>query len=140
MRNRLDTVKGLTPPLKDSHQHYGMNTNYLKEILQYWSKSYDFYKQIEFLNSYPQFTTVVQGLNIHYVRVKPKNVGNKKVLPLLILHGWPGSVREFYEMIKMLTKPRTDVDFVFEVIAPSLPGKFRQIQICLCVIFVIIAW
>jgi juvenile hormone epoxide hydrolase len=47
---------------------------------------------------------------------------NIRVLPLLLLHGWPGSVREFYELIPLLTKPLNNVDFVFEVIAPSLPG------------------
>lgn len=44
------------------------------------------------------------------------------MLPLLLLHGWPGSVREFYDLIPLLTTPRKDVNFVFEVIAPSLPG------------------
>lgn len=46
----------------------------------------------------------------------------QQVIPLLLLHGWPGSVREFYEIIPLLTTPRSSIDFVFEVIAPSLPG------------------
>jgi juvenile hormone epoxide hydrolase len=64
------------------------------------------------------------GLDIHFYHVKPHIPTNRnlKVLPLLILHGWPGSVVEFQKIIPMLTTPRPDRDFVFEVIAPSLPG------------------
>ena len=56
------------------------------------------------------------------MHVKPKDAKSKKVLPLLILHGWPGSVMEFYKIIPLLTTPRPEYDFVFEVIVPSLPG------------------
>jgi len=59
---------------------------------------------------------------MHYIRATPVAPEGKRVLPILLLHGWPGSVREFYEMIPYLTQPIKDVDFVFEVIAPSLPG------------------
>jgi len=52
----------------------------------------------------------------------PPDRKNIKVLPLLITHGWPGSVVEFQKIIPILTTPRADRDFVFEVIAPSLPG------------------
>jgi len=63
------------------------------------------------------------GLDIHFYRVKPNVSQTKlKILPLLILHGWPGSVVEFQKIISLLTTPRPDKDFVFEVIAPSLPG------------------
>lgn len=54
--------------------------------------------------------------------MKPKDAKGKKVVPLLILHGWPGSVVEFYKVIPMLTTPKEENDFVFEVIVPSLPG------------------
>lgn len=68
---------------------------------------------------YPVFNL---GLDIHFIRAKPSNVDEKRVLPLLILHGWPGSIIEFYKIIPLLTTPRPEHDFVFEVIAPSLPG------------------
>lgn len=62
-------------------------------------------------------------MNIHYIHVVPKpSKPTIKVIPLLLLHGWPGSVREFYEFIPLVTKESPDRDFVFEVIAPSLPG------------------
>jgi Epoxide hydrolase N terminus. len=55
------------------------------------------------------------GLNIHFIRVTPKVPATIKVYPLLILHGWPGSVKEFQGIIPLLTTPRKDKDFVFEV-------------------------
>lgn len=56
------------------------------------------------------------------MHIKPTNVSGKTVVPLLLLHGWPGSVREFYDIFPLLTQSQPDSDFVFEVIAPSLPG------------------
>lgn len=67
-------------------------------------------------------------LNIHFIHVKPKVLSaNTKVLPVLLLHGWPGSVREFYDVIQMLTE-KSNEKFAFEVIVPSLPGYgFSQV-------------
>jgi len=62
------------------------------------------------------------SLKIHFIHVKPVKAEGKKVLPLLLLHGWPGSVREFYELLPLLTTGNDKSDYVFEVIAPSLPG------------------
>lgn len=62
------------------------------------------------------------GLDIHFLHIKPKNSEGKRVLPLLLLHGWPGSIMEFYKIIPLLTTSKPEYDFVFEVIVPSLPG------------------
>lgn len=62
------------------------------------------------------------SLKIHFVHIKPEPVKGKTIVPLLILHGWPGSVREFYDIFPLLTEAREDAEFIFEVIAPSLPG------------------
>lgn len=60
---------------------------------------------------------------MHFLHVKPEgDLENKTVVPLLLLHGWPGSVREFYELIPLLTQANNDSAIVFEVVAPSLPG------------------
>lgn len=67
------------------------------------------------------FLSFCCSLDLHFIHAKPPTSA-KKVVPILLLHGWPGSVREFYEFIPLLTKPHADVDVVFEVIAPSLPG------------------
>lgn len=76
------------------------------------------------MNNFQTLTST--GLNIHFYHVKPARVPsdrrNLRILPLLISHGWPGSVVEFQKIIPMLTTPQPDRDYVFEVIAPSLPG------------------
>jgi len=63
---------------------------------------------------------------MHFMRATPEDKKGKKVLPILLLHGWPGSFREFYEMIPDLIQPKDDVDFVFEVIVASLPGGYQS--------------
>lgn len=64
------------------------------------------------------------SLNIHFIYVKPsdEDAKDKVVIPILLMHGWPGSVREFYEFIPDLVKPIEGIDVIFEVVAPSLPG------------------
>lgn len=123
LKQRLRNSK-LSPPLQGVDFEYGINTDQLQKVIDYWANEYDWRKREQFLNAVPQFRTQIFGLNIHFIRVKPdaKLVGNKKVLPLLLLHGWPGSVREFYDVFPLLTTPRKEYDFVFEVVAPSLPG------------------
>lgn len=116
-------MRDLQTPLEGIQQQYGINTNLLKEILNFWKTKYNWKEREQFLNQYPQFKTNIQGLDIHYLHVKPKKVdAGVKVLPLLLLHGWPGSVREYYEMIPLLTTRQTGNNFVFELIVPSLPG------------------
>ncbi|KAK9875016.1 hypothetical protein WA026_005826 [Henosepilachna vigintioctopunctata] len=122
LHHRLRNTRPLAPPLEGTRHEYGINSNLTKEITDFWMNKYDIRQREKFLNQYPQFKTKIQGLNIHFLHVKPKETQGLKVLPLLILHGWPGSVREFYEFIPILTTPQKGRNFVFEVIAPSLPG------------------
>ncbi|KAF5292135.1 hypothetical protein FQA39_LY14090 [Lamprigera yunnana] len=122
LKSKLNQPISLTPPLEGIQQQYGMNTNLLKKIVEFWKTKYNWREREQYLNKYQQFQTRIQGLNIHFLHVKPTQSKGKKVLPLLLLHGWPGSIREFYEIIPLLTTPQNDQDFVFEVIAPSLPG------------------
>lgn len=56
------------------------------------------------------------------MHIKPKPIAGKIIVPMLLLHGWPGSVREFYDIFPLLTQPQKDSPYLFEVIAPSLPG------------------
>lgn len=75
------------------------------------------------MNKYPQYKINIQGLDIHYIHVKPKHTNQLKVKPLMLIHGWPGSIREFYEIIPLLTSPQKGSNVVFEVIVPSIPGR-----------------
>lgn len=122
MQRKLESTRDLTAPLEGVVHQYGINRELLKEILEFWKTKYDWREREKFLNKYPQYKVNVQGLNIHYLYVKPQVKSNIRVLPLLLLHGWPGSIREFYEIIPLLTTPQKGRDYVFELIIPSLPG------------------
>ncbi|KAK2586580.1 hypothetical protein KPH14_011459 [Odynerus spinipes] len=122
LKFRLRNARKSQPPLANVGQSYGTGITDLPKLIDYWLNKYDFAKQERLINRYPQYITNIQGLNIHYVHVKPRNPGKKQILPLLLIHGWPGSFLEFNKVIPLLTTPREDPDFIFEVIVPSLPG------------------
>ncbi|XP_030388438.1 juvenile hormone epoxide hydrolase 1 [Scaptodrosophila lebanonensis] len=114
----------LQEPLEGVGFEYGFNSKELRKVINYWRDSYlpKWSEREQYLKKFPHFQTTIQGLKIHFLHVKPQKVEGKKVLPLLLMHGWPGSVREFYELIPLLTTPSASSEYVFEVIAPSLPG------------------
>ncbi|CAG9562770.1 unnamed protein product [Danaus chrysippus] len=122
LKSRLRSRRAFTRPMDGIQSEYGINTVYLDKLLNYWLKEYDFKARAERLNRFPHFKTRIQGLDIHYIRVKPQVKSGVKVLPLLMMHGWPSSSKEFDMAIPLLTKQRKDYDFVFEVIAVDLPG------------------
>ncbi|XP_039306492.1 juvenile hormone epoxide hydrolase 1-like isoform X2 [Solenopsis invicta] len=125
LNERLANRRELREPLEGTAWTYGISTTYLKDVLEYWRTKYNWTERAALLNKYPQYMTNIQGLDIHFYHVKPQIPAerkNIKVYPLLIMHGWAGSVVEFQKIIPMLTTPRADKHFVFEVIAPSLPG------------------
>lgn len=124
LRTKLTDLPTLVKPLEGTAFQYGFNSDRLQEILKYWRTSYldKWTEREKFLNQFPHYKTQIQGLDIHFIHVKPKVPAGTKVLPLMLLHGWPGSVREFYEIIPKLTTKSNDKDFVFEVVVPSLPG------------------
>ena len=94
---------------------YGTSSAYLKELVNYWQTGYDWRKQEERLNQYPQYTTVINDITIHFIHIKGK--GNKKK-PLLLIHGWPDSFYRFNKIISLLT----DQENSFDLIIPSIPG------------------
>ncbi|XP_010640727.1 epoxide hydrolase 1 [Fukomys damarensis] len=125
LHQRIDRFRS-TPSLEDSRFHYGFNSKYLKKILSYWRNEFDWRKQVEILNKYPHFKTKIEGLDIHFVHVKPPQLPSGCTpKPLLMVHGWPGSFYEFYKIIPLLTDPKShglSDEHVFEVICPSIPG------------------
>ena len=94
----------------------------LQPLVKYWASGYDWRKAEAKLNALPQFTTNIDGVDVHFIQVKSKE---KNALPLLITHGWPGSVFEFLGTIGPLTDPvahgGTAAD-AFDVVIPSIPG------------------
>nr|UPI11573.1 juvenile hormone epoxide hydrolase-like 6 [Mythimna separata] len=122
LRYRLKNHRPFTPPLEGVGFEYGFNTDHLHGWVDYWADQYPFQQQENILNQYPQFKTNVQGLDIHFLWVKPHVPPTIEVVPLLLLHGWPGSVREFFGTLPRLTAVPMYRDFAVEVIAPSLPG------------------
>nr|XP_050853843.1 juvenile hormone epoxide hydrolase 1-like [Vespula vulgaris] len=125
LNTRLENPRLNVEPLEGVGWTYGISAPYLKKIIEYWRNEYNWTERQSLLNKYPQFVTNIQGLDIHFYHVKPSNLPKDrkvKVLPLLLVHGWPGSVVEFQKIIPLLTKPRPDRDFVFELVVPSLPG------------------
>uniref|UniRef100_A0A6M2DF03 Epoxide hydrolase n=1 Tax=Xenopsylla cheopis TaxID=163159 RepID=A0A6M2DF03_XENCH len=121
LKAKLSTVQ-YTQALEGINFEYGFNTDSLKNVVEFWKTQYNWREREALLNKYPHFKTNIQGLDIHYVHVKPKVAANVQVLPLIMIHGWPGSFVEFYKIIPKLTTPRPGYNFVFELILPSIPG------------------
>ncbi|CAK6442234.1 unnamed protein product [Pipistrellus nathusii] len=125
LHRRIEKAR-LTPPLEDSRFHYGFNTHYLQKVLAYWRDGFDWRKQVAELNRYPHFKTRIEGLDIHFIHVKPPRLpAGRSAKPLLMVHGWPGCFYEFYNIIPLLTDPESHGlggEHVFEVICPSIPG------------------
>jgi pimeloyl-ACP methyl ester carboxylesterase len=100
----------------------GVPLAYLQEVVEYWRTTYDWRTFEARLNDFPHFTTTIDGANIHFIHVRSPEAN---AMPLLITHGWPGSVVEFLEVIGPLTDPRRyggDPADAFHVVIPSIPG------------------
>jgi len=100
----------------------GVPAGYLKGLADYWRTGFDWRAQEAKLNELPQFTTEIDGQNIHFIHVRSPEAD---ALPLILTHGWPSSIAEFVEVIGPLTDPRAyggDPADAFDVVAPSLPG------------------
>ncbi|GMS78989.1 hypothetical protein PENTCL1PPCAC_1164 [Pristionchus entomophagus] len=128
LKKRLANTRISHDVLEDANSfEYGFNVNYLKKVIEHWQTKFDWRKQEAILNTWPQFTTEIEGVKVHYYHAKPDAKKYKKIVPLLLVHGWPGNVFEFYKFLPMLLDPvahkvATRNDIAFEVIAPSIPG------------------
>lgn len=100
----------------------GVPLDYLRDLCRYWAEGYDWRATESRLNALPQFRTQIDGLGIHFLHVRSPH---PDALPLVMTHGWPGSVVEFAKVIGPLTDPRShggDAGDAFHVVCPSLPG------------------
>ena len=101
---------------------YGTPLGYVKELAGYWRDGYDWREQQSRLNGIPQFTTTIEGQNVHFMHVCSSD---PDALPLILTHGWPGSVAEFLGVIGPLADPVAhggEAGDAFHVIVPSIPG------------------
>ena len=100
----------------------GVQLATMRELASYWETNYDWRKVEARLNALPQFTTDIDGLEIHFIHVRSQH---KNALPVIITHGWPGSIIEQLKIIDPLTNPSAhggSVSDAFDVVIPSLPG------------------
>jgi pimeloyl-ACP methyl ester carboxylesterase len=105
-----------------SDQSQGVQLATIQKLANYWAKNYDWRKAEARLNNYPQFVTNIDGVDIHFIHVRSKE---KNALPILVTHGWPGSIMEQLKIIDPLTNPTAyggSASDAFDVVIPSLPG------------------
>src|SRR5437016_3479299 len=103
-------------------QSQGAQLAKLQELVRYWGSGYDWHKAEAKLNALPQFMTNIDGLDIHFIHVRSRH---KNALPVIITHGWPGSVLELIKVIGPLTDPTAhggSAEDAFDVVIPSVPG------------------
>jgi pimeloyl-ACP methyl ester carboxylesterase len=121
LRRRLEATRlPSKETVEDASQGVQLATT--RELISYWSGEYDMGRLEERLNAFPQFTTEIDGLDIHFIHVKSEH---EDALPLIITHGWPGSVVEMLDVIGPLTDPAAhggSADDAFHLVVPSLPG------------------
>ena len=121
LRQRLAATRWAEQELVDDWSQ-GIPLSYTKEIAEYWAQEYDWRAREELLNRFDHFITEIDGVDIHFIHQRSKH---ENAFPLIITHGWPGSVVEFQKIIEPLTDPTahggTEAD-AYHVVCPSLPG------------------
>ena len=103
-------------------QTQGVQLATMQALARYWAEEYDFGRVETRLNAFPHFITEIDGLDIHFIHVRSKHEG---ALPLIITHGWPGSIVEMLNVIGPLSDPTThggEAEDAFDVVVPSMPG------------------
>jgi pimeloyl-ACP methyl ester carboxylesterase len=119
LRRRISETRWSSKELDDSQ---GVQLAMLQELARYWANDYDFGRLEERLNALPQFTTEIDGVDVHFIHVRSEH---ENALPLIITHGWPGSIVEMLEVIGPLTDPTAhggSAEDAFHVVIPSIPG------------------
>ncbi|WP_214412472.1 epoxide hydrolase family protein [Sphaerisporangium fuscum] len=112
LRARLAATR-FTDEIEGSGSDYGVSVEWVKRLAEYWRTGYDWRAWEARLNAYPQFTTTIDGQNIHFLHVRS---AREDALPLILTHGWPGTVVEYLDVIDELSED-------FHLVIPSLPGS-----------------
>jgi pimeloyl-ACP methyl ester carboxylesterase len=121
LRRRLEATR-FPQQIEGTEWGYGAEIGTIKDLVRYWLEEYDWRKHEAALNAFPQFTTVIDDQRIHFIHARSKH---ENAMPLIISHGWPGSIVEFMDVIDPLVDPEAHggkAEDAFHVVAPSLPG------------------
>jgi pimeloyl-ACP methyl ester carboxylesterase len=121
LRSRIERTR-YTGELPGVGGDYGVSVEYVQNLVEYWKSGYDWRAAEAKLNSYPQFTTEIDGQNIHFLHVRSPE---PDATPLILTHGWPTTVVEYLDVIGPLTDPRAhggDPSEAFHLVIPSIPG------------------
>src|SRR5436190_10012160 len=121
LRRRVEATRWPSKELVEDRSQ-GVQLATVQELAAYWLTNYDFARVAARLNALPQFTTEIDGVNIHFVHVRSPH---DNALPLIMTHGWPGSVIEMIDSVGPLTDPTAHggtADDGFHLVLPSLPG------------------
>src|SRR5580765_3790120 len=121
LRRRIDATRWPSSELVNDRSQ-GVQLATMQELARYWTTDYDWRKAEAKLNALPQFTTEIDGVDVHFIHVRSPH---EDALPLIMTHGWPGSVIELLETIGPLTDPTAhggDATDAFHLVLPSLPG------------------
>jgi pimeloyl-ACP methyl ester carboxylesterase len=121
LRRRIEATRWPSKELVEDRSQ-GVQLATMQELARYWQTEYDWRKVEEKLNALPQFTTEIDGVDIHFIHVRSQH---EDALPLIMTHGWPGSVIELLETIGPLTDPTAhsrQAEDAFHLVLPSLPG------------------
>ena len=121
LKNRLTSARWPESETVDDWTQ-GVPLAYHKEFCDYWATKYDWYRTQERLNRYGQYKTLIDDLDIHFLHVKSSH---ENATPIIITHGWPGSIMEFHKILEPLAEPTEHggkPEDAFHVICPSLPG------------------
>ncbi|MGR8948932.1 MAG: epoxide hydrolase family protein [Gammaproteobacteria bacterium] len=121
LKQRLHNTRWPEAELVDDWSQ-GVPLSYLQDLCNYWASEYDWRRCEAEINQYPQFITEIDGIDIHFVHIKSPH---QDAAPLVMTHGWPGSIVEFLNVIKPLTDPTAyggDAQDAFHLVLPTMPG------------------
>jgi pimeloyl-ACP methyl ester carboxylesterase len=118
LRRRLAETKW-PDQLPGTTWEYGADISKVRELANYWQKEYDWRAQEVKINRFDQFTTEIDGQTIYFIHERSPRTD---AIPLMLIHGWPGSILEFFSVIDPLTRPKDSRNPAFDVVVPSLPG------------------
>jgi hypothetical protein len=121
LRRRIAAMRWPSKELVEDRSQ-GVQLATMQELARYWETDYDWRKAEAKLNALPQFTTEIDGVDIHFIHVKSSH---ENALPLIMTHGWPGSVIELLDTVGPLTDPTAhggQAEDAFDLVLPSLPG------------------